>query len=418
MRSLASVGLLGLACCILMIGVALRDGALLSLLLPLLLILILERAIAAGPKGSVEVDWMPLEEEKFMEGDEVDISLRIFSQGFNGSVLVDVSLPSDVVLEEGRGSFSLWLRPGEVRMLKYHFSLPRRGNYRFGPVQIRRLDLLQMRMDERTLDKVIGLKVMPIIYDLRRCDLMPSKVRQHSGNVRSRMLGAGSEFFGLRDYLSGDPWRTINWKASARSGPLVVNEHESERSGDVVVVLDAREEASGKVRSMDLVDHEVSAAASFSEFYLRQRDRVGLMILSDHVELIKPSFGRHQFYRIVETLTEVRPAGERSSISIRLAMQRFFSPQSLILYITPLDDESTIQVIKELSVRGFQVVVVSPFIFTKGDDLADDLDFRLRRLSREDRVFDLRRFCHVVDWDTSQPLSRYVVRVRGWHLRG
>ncbi len=93
MRSLASVGLLGLACCILMIGAALRDGALLSLLLPLLLLLILERAIVIGPKGSVEVEWVPLEEGKFMEGDEVDLFLKIASQGFNGSVLVDVSLP-------------------------------------------------------------------------------------------------------------------------------------------------------------------------------------------------------------------------------------------------------------------------------------------------------------------------------------
>jgi uncharacterized protein (DUF58 family) len=361
---------------------------------------------------------MPLEEASFMEGDEVDLFLKVSSQGFNGSMLVEVSLPPDVVVKEGRGSFSLWLRPGEERMLKYHLSLPRRGTYRFGPVHVRRLDLLHLRREDSALNEFANLKVLPIIYDLRRCDLMPSKVRQHSGNVRSRMLGAGSEFFGLRDYVSGDPWRSINWKASARSGPLVVNEHESERSGDVVVVLDAREEASGKVRGVDLVDHEVSAAASLAEFYLRQRDRVGLMVLSDHVELIRPAFGRRQFYRIVESLTEVRPAGERSTISIRLAMQRFFSPQSLILYITPLDDEPTIQVIKELSVRGFQVVVVSPHSIKNGDDPAHVLDSRLGRLRREDRVFDLRRFCQVVDWDTSKPLSRYVVRVRGWHLRG
>ena len=46
-------------------------------------------------------------------------------------------------------------------------------------------------------------------------------------------------------------------------------------------------------------------------------------------------------------------------------------PQSLIIYITPLDDEPTIQVVKELSVRGFQVVVVSPYTMMGGDDLAD-----------------------------------------------
>jgi uncharacterized protein (DUF58 family) len=231
------------------------------------------------------------------------------------------------------------------------------------------------------------------------------------------MLGAGSEFYSLRDYAPGDGLRSINWKASARTDVLVVNEHESERSGDVTLVIDARGETDGKVRGRVLVDHEVSAAASLAAFYLRQRDRVGLMVLSDHIELLKSAFGRRQFYRIVEQLTEVRPAGERSSISVRLAMQRFFSPQSLLLYITPLDDEATIQVIKELTVRGYQVVVVSPSPLRRGDDLADEYELRLRRLRREDQIYDLRKYCHVIDWDTEEPLNRYVMGVRGWFLR-
>ncbi len=197
---------------------------------------------------------------------------------------------------------------------------------------------------------------------------------------------------------------------------MLVNEHESERSGDVVIVVDARSEAAGQGRSWEIMEWEVRAAASLSAFYLRQRDRVGMMVIAEYIDLVKPAFGRNQFYRIVEHLTETRAGTDRSTISVRLAMQRFFPPRSLMIYITPLDDDKTAQSIMELSRRGYQIVVIAPCLpLQEGPSRAQTLQDRLDRVRRESIVVELRGHCQVIDWDTSEPLSKYLIGVRGWY---
>src|SRR5439155_1167202 len=78
------------------------------------------------------------------------------------------------------------------------------------------------------------LVVAPAMEDLRRTKLQPRRTRPWYGQVASRQIGAGTDFWGVREYTAGDEVRRINWKASARLDRLFTNEYEGERSGDVV----------------------------------------------------------------------------------------------------------------------------------------------------------------------------------------
>lgn len=416
MRSIARASLLGLASIIVLAGVALRSAALLSLLLPFAALLILEPILARRQDADVQATWDPIDEGRFMEGDNVTLTLRLRNQGKSTDLKqYRVDIPAGLDLEEGRCSFPLAIDPGKEVTLSFRLALPVRGHHVIGPVSMEWTDLLRTHKVERDLGASIELWVMPLIQDLRRCDIRPTKVRPYVGNVRSRLLGAGSEFYSMREYQPGDELRAINWKASGRTGELFVNEHESERSGDIVIVVDARSEAAGKGRSTEIMEWEVRAAASLSAFYLRQRDRVGLMVIAKYIDLVKPAFGRRQFYRIVEHLTGTQAGGDRSTISVRLAMQRFFPSQALMVYITPLDDDKTAQSIMELSRRGYQIVVLAPFPpMPEGSGQARSLQDRLDRVRREGLVVELRGHCQVIDWDTSEPLSKYLMGVRGW----
>jgi uncharacterized protein (DUF58 family) len=419
LRSLARAAFLGFASIIVLAGVALRSGALLSLLLPLIVLLVLEPMLARRQDAKMQAAWDPLEEQRFMEGDEVTLTLRLRNLGKGTDLLqYHVAMPEGLDLRGGRRSFPLAVAPGEEVALSFHFRLPQRGHFVVGPIRLEWRDLLRTYHVERGLDATMELWVMPVIQDLRRCDLRPTRVRPYVGNVRSRLLGAGSEFYSMREYRPGDELRDINWKASGRTGELLVNEHESERSGDVVIVVDARSEAAGNLRTTDILDWEVRAAASLSAFYLRRRDQVGMMVIAKFIDLVKPAFGRRQFYQIVEHLTATQVGGDRSTISVRLAMQRFFPPQSLMIYITPLDDERTAQSIMELSRRGYQIVVIAPILPPKeGPDRARSLQDRLDRVRRDSIIIELRDHCKVIDWETAEPLSKYLTGVRGWDRR-
>src|SRR5207302_1946161 len=93
-------------------------------------------------------------------------------------------------------------------------------------------------------------------------------------------LGEGDEIRELRDHVSGDPFKRIAWKASARRGRLIVRDMEREERDVVWLVLDASVELwagpEGRAPLDDMVD-EVSALAAR---HLARGDRVGLAVLA------------------------------------------------------------------------------------------------------------------------------------------
>lgn len=419
MRSLARSALLGTACIILLVGLALRDSLVLSLLLPLTILVLLELMMTTRSCCDIVASWEQLEEVKFMEGDRVGLILRIKNQG-KGADLVQyqVVVPEELKMVEGLKAFPLNIDPGEEVELPFQFELPHRGHYNIGPILLEWHDLFQVYRLQRRVEANVDIWVMPVVEDLSKCDIRSDKVRPYAGNVRSRLLGEGSEFHSMRKYQTSDGMKRINWKATGRRDELLVNEHESERSGDIVIVVDAQVKEGMSAFPDDQVERGIRAGASLSAFYLRQRDRVGLMVLSKYVGLVRPAYGRRQFYRIMERLTETEASGDRTTISVRLAMQRFFSPHSLIIYITPLDDKDTVHSIMELCHRGYQVTVVSPGL-SMGQGLSGDdaLGHRMDRIKRDGFIYQLRGVCQVIDWDTEGPLFKYLVGNRGWDRR-
>ncbi|HSV42486.1 MAG TPA: DUF58 domain-containing protein, partial [Methanomassiliicoccales archaeon] len=283
---------------------------------------------------------------------------------------------------------------------------PRRGRYDLGSIKIRTSRTVLSRNEEMVIDCHKNVKVLPVVYPLERSPFRPVQVRLPSGNVISSLLGPGLEFHSMRDYAPGDEQRFINWKATAHRGAVMVNDYHSERSGDVVLVVDARSSVKGRARSDRLVDREADAAASLAAFYLRQRDRVGLMIIGDYMDVVRPAYGRRQFQMIVDRLLEIRRGWSRSSTSLAKVMQRHFPAQSLILLISPLDDPGLVRAVRELDARGHTMAVLSPYEedVIGGDGPSAELYSRLKRLKRTDDLFLISHHSQVLEWNIDDPL--------------
>lgn len=58
------------------------------------------------------------------------------------------------------------------------------------------------------------------------------------GIKRIRRVGHHTEFEQIKEYVKGDDYRTINWKASARRHELMVNVYQDERSQQIYNVID------------------------------------------------------------------------------------------------------------------------------------------------------------------------------------
>src|SRR5207237_3015230 len=132
---------------------------------------------------------------------------------------------------------------GSLR-LAYTIRSPVKGDFVLGPVRARSFDPLALGAQDVVLDLRSPLVVAPAMEDLRRAQLQPRRTRPWFGQVPSRRIGPGTEFWGIREYVAGDEVSRINWKASERLERLFTNEDEGERSGAVVMGVVAARESS------------------------------------------------------------------------------------------------------------------------------------------------------------------------------
>ena len=92
-----------------------------------------------------------------------------------------------------------------------------------------------------------------------------------------RLRGQGSEFESLREYLPGDGFRSVDWKATARRGRLMVAQHEVERSQQICIALDCGRLMTPRVGLQRKFDYALTAALSVARVAQNADDHVGLV---------------------------------------------------------------------------------------------------------------------------------------------
>src|SRR5581483_7132616 len=188
--------------------------------------------------------------------------------------------------------------------LRYTLRPLRRGDHRFGDATVRwrgRLGLLDRQASYPLAEMA---KVYPSLVDVRKYDLLARRGRLVEAGLRaSRRFGSGTEFESLRDYQPDDDYRRINWKATARRGHPMTAEFETERSQNVLVVLDAGRLMATTVHDLHKLDHAVNTSLLLAYVAALRGDRVGLLTFSDHVlAYLPPRRGKRHFYLMLEAL--------------------------------------------------------------------------------------------------------------------
>jgi uncharacterized protein (DUF58 family) len=252
--------------------------------------------------------------------------------------------------------------------------------------------------------------VAPRSEDIRKVEIHTRKTRPWLGQIPSRSPGLGTDFWAIRAYASGDEMRRINWKASARLASLFTNEYEGERSGDFVIILDAREQAALGLHSRSAVEMGVRATISLAAKLLEARNRVGLVIMRSVLDWVYPAFGRAQLLRIVEALVTVKPGGAWTLQHLSWILSRFFPPRSQLIIISPVVDRRAREAVLEMRARGFDAIVISPSIVDIEAGIIKEEErvktaYAILRIEREMNIARLRRIAPVADWKPDDPLA-------------
>ncbi|MDE6364123.1 MAG: DUF58 domain-containing protein [Lachnospiraceae bacterium] len=171
-------------------------------------------------------------------------------------------------------------------------------------------------------------------------------------------------FRSIRDYTMDDPMKSINWKASARTGSLMVNTFDSVRSQKAMIFLDVEDR--GILRHEDLVEESIALAATMVRRLYRQHTEVGFAYNGDSGQVFLPEHNRGNLINFERMLAEYDK--EAAAEAFDQLIQRLFadtfvkrplSADTLCLFITKNLDEPLFEQIRT-AVGEQQTLIVVP----------------------------------------------------------
>ena len=394
-----------------MLGV---QGALLALALPLVTYLIV--GYLQAPETIKLEATRHLSAERVSPNADVDVTVSVTNRGSGlEELLLEDVVPDGLTIGSGFSRHLLRLAKGESYTFKYTVSGPR-GGYVFEAVEASVHDHLAVSRSKVRVETKGRLFVLPPVTRIRQVAIRPRRTRVYAGTIPARAGGAGTDFFGVREYQPGDPPSAINWRTSARYiDKFYANEFQQERVADVGIVLDGRLRTNDFARGHSLFEHSVQAAASLADALLNQGNRVGLLLYASYLGWTFPGYGKIQRERILHALANAKTGDSQVFSDLDYLPSRLFPPKSQIILVSPLSEDD-LKPLVQLRAQGYQVMVLSPnpVKFELAYLPANETIQLAGRVIRMERALLLQKMgragIHVLDWDVAESFDLFVKR--------
>lgn len=183
-----------------------------------------------------------------------------------------------------------WIRKITIdRSEKYSFEYllkpMTRGEYFFENINVYvhgPLQFIKRRYVSKTHHVV---KVYPSYIQMRRYQLLAVSNRlQEVGVKRIRKIGHSMEFEQIKEYVRGDDYRTINWKATARKDGLMVNNYTDERSQQIYCLINKGRVMKMPFHGLTLLDHAINSSLVLSNVALVKQDKAGIITFEKNLD--------------------------------------------------------------------------------------------------------------------------------------
>lgn len=350
------------------------------------------------------------EEKEIYIEDEIDIEISLMNKS-ERSLFIEVKdiLPSHVELVKGRNHETFVLQKNEKKDLRYTISCPVTGIVDLGPIEVNYRDPLDFFSKEIYSGEKVSVRVLPKVEEMQSVEINPSYTKHWLGDIKSKNIGVGSEFYSIREYYPGDELRNINWKATAKYMDPMTNEFEAEKSGDVILIVDGYKKGIAGSKKYNTLRSSIKATASLAKTILSARNRVGLIVSGEYLNWVYPGTGRNHYHKLMSNLTQFEKGGDWGLEGVKWLLEDFFPRRSLIIFISPLTVPEFSETIIDLSRKDYDVMVISPDPLKIEKDILGDYDEIAEELYKTQRknVMDY-LWSHntmVVDWDPTNPLE-------------
>lgn len=241
--------------------------------------------------------------------------------------------------------------PGGITAhVRYHATIPQRGEATFGAVSLRVLGPLRLFWRSYRVPLTQAVKVYPNYAPVMRLSLLATEHRQDQmGIVRRSRGGSSRDFHQLRDYRQGDSLSQIDWKSTSRRLQLISRDYQEQRNQQIVFLLDSGRRMRALDGEVPHFDHCLNALLMVSYVALRQGDNVAVQSFGGVDRWLPSVKGSHAMATILEHLYDAETTQSPSDFSEaaeRLMMR--FRRRALVIVMTNLRGEDAEEIIPAL----------------------------------------------------------------------
>ena len=246
-------------------------------------------------------------------GEIIEVKIAGKITGGPGAVVICDEVPEPFQLVEG-SNYKVVPKGFKEKVFSFSYKIrcTKGGNYRLG-VGWETRHILGLTQIQVSIDETRQLKVLPISPKIRRMKL-PLRIsrRIHPSEGIAKIGPLSTDFKEIRNYFYGDPFKIINWKATARAagrgkGYPLVNEYEREGKLSIWLFLDANPDLKIGTSIENALEYGTMVAYSLSYYFLNKGYSLGMYVYNHKGEALHFDTGKKQFIRIVDMLLRLAP---------------------------------------------------------------------------------------------------------------
>lgn len=307
------------------------------------MLVVLDLVLLFGSNNPIQIE--RIVPKRLSNGDDNKIWIKIRNEfRFTAHLRIIDEIPHQFQIRDFQISFQL--PSSESKSISYDLRPTERGEFDFGSINVfakTRIGLIERKL---SFIEHVTVPVYPSFVQMKKFEMYAISNRLTDIGIKKiRRIGHTMEFDRIKEYVRGDDVRSINWKATARSGDLMVNQYQDERSQQVVNVIDMGRVMKMPFDGLHLLDYAINTSLVISNIALLKEDKAGLLTFTNkETTVVKPEKRRVHIQRIQEALYNLDTNFMESNFQRMLVgLKTHLNQRSLILLYTNFETYSAME---------------------------------------------------------------------------
>ncbi len=273
-------------------------------------------------------------------GDENKIKIIIKNQyNFPVRLIVYENAPYQLQLRDL--NYAFFIQSDQTKKIDYTVTPNERGEYKFGEINTFSSVFLHLVQRKFVIKANQMVTVNPSILQMKKMELKVFAKTAMTGIKKIRRLGHNNEFEQIKNYVQGDDFRTVNWKATSRRNELMVNQYQDERAQNVYSIIDKSRTMRMPFNGLTLLDYAINSTLAFSNIVLRKGDKVGLITYSNKLgSKLAAERNTNQLQKIMQLLYNQKTQFLEANFELLFhSIRNHIKGRSLIMLYTNIETE-------------------------------------------------------------------------------